>query len=92
MSLLDSVSYVKRGKNRKLVFEALDKPAMPSELTKKIFGKISNTHFNIVSRALSELTEAKLVEIVNPRAKTGRFYKKTNLGKKVENRIKELER
>jgi hypothetical protein len=51
MELLKSVSFVKRAKNRKKVFLALDKPMMPSELVMKIYGKNSNTYFNIVSRA-----------------------------------------
>ncbi|MBI2548460.1 ArsR family transcriptional regulator [Candidatus Woesearchaeota archaeon] len=90
MSLLDFVSFVKRGRNRQTVFHALDKPSMPSELTRKIYGKTSNTFFNIISRALTELTEKKLVEVVNPKEKTGRIYRKTTLGKHVEKNIRLL--
>lgn len=84
MGTLDLVGYVKRGKNRQIVFLALDKPMMPSELMRKIYNKTSNTYFNLVSRALSELKEKKLIEIVNPNEKTGRIYRKTKLGKEVE--------
>ena len=91
MSLLDLVGYLKRGQNRKLVFLALDKPMMPSELMRKIYGKTSNTYFNIVSRALSELVGRKLIEVVNPKERTGRIYRKTKLGKDVEKKLKELE-
>lgn len=87
MALLDFVSFVKRGKNRKKVFLALDKPMMPSEITIKIYGKSSNTYFNLVSRALSELKNKKLVAVVNPKEKTGRIYKKTRLGKQVGEKI-----
>ena len=87
MGLLKEVSFVKRGKNRKKVFLALDKPMMRSELVIKIYGKSSNTYFNIVSRALSELKHKKLVEIVNPEDRTGRIYQKTKLGIKL---VKEL--
>lgn len=87
MALLDWISFVKRGKNRKRVFLALDKPMMPSELVLKIYGKSSNTYFNLVSRALSELKSKKLVEIVNPRQKTGRIYRKTKFGKQVAEKI-----
>ena len=83
MELLKAVSIVKRGKNRKKVFLALDKPMMPSELVIKIYGKSSNTYFNIVSRALTELKEKELVNIVNPEDRTGRIYQRTQLGKKV---------
>lgn len=91
MSLLDSVGYLKRGQNRKRVFLALDKPMMPSELMRKIYGKTSNTYFNIVSRALSELVNRNLIEIVNPKERTGRIYRKTKLGMGVEKKLKELE-
>lgn len=84
MNLLSLVGFVRRGKNRKIVFLALDGPMMPSELMRKIYGKMSNTYFNIVSRALAELTEKKLIEIINPKEKTGRIYQKTKLGKEVE--------
>lgn len=87
MSVLNLVGYVKRGKNRKITFLALDKPLMPSELMRKIYGKTSNTYFNLVSRALSELKEKKLIEIVNPNEKTGRIYQKTKLGEEVEKKI-----
>ena len=83
MELLKAVSIVKRGKNRKKVFLALDNPIMPSELVIKIYGKSSNTYFNIVSRALTELKEKGLVNIVNPEDKTGRIYQRTKLGEKV---------
>lgn len=56
---------------------------MPSELVLKIYKKQSNTSFNIVSKALAELKEKDLVEIVNPKDKTGRIYQRTKLGGKV---------
>ena len=89
MRLIDFVSFVKRGKNRKKVFLALDKPMMPSELMLKIYGRSSSTYFNLVSRALSELKSKRLVDVVNPRQKTGRIYRKTSLGKKVEEKLEE---
>ena len=92
MSLLDLVSFAKRGKNRKKVFIALDKPMMPSELVLKIYGKSSNTYFNLVSRALSELKNKKLVKVVNPKERTGRLYKKTEKGLKVLKELEEIER
>jgi hypothetical protein len=90
MTLLELVGYVKRGANRLKVFNALDKPALPSELTRKIYGKTSNTYFNIVSRSLGELKEKKLIEIINPKDKTGRMYQRTLIGKKVSEKLKEL--
>ena len=83
MELLSEIGFVKRGKNRKIVFEKLDAPMMPSELVIKIWGKSSNTYFNLVSRALSELREKKLVEVINPDERTGRIYRRTKLGERV---------
>ena len=91
MTLFNLISFIKRGKNRKKVFEILDKPMFPSELSVKIYNKKSNTYFNLVSRALSELKQKNLVEVVNPKDKTGRIYKKTKLGDSVAKKLKELE-
>jgi len=91
MTLLNLVSFVKRGKNRNKVFLALDKPMMPSELVNKMYETNSNTYFNLVSRALAELKEKKLVEVLNPKEKTGRIYQKTKLGRDLTKRLKELE-
>jgi hypothetical protein len=87
MELLKVIGFIKRGKNRKEVFVNLNKPMIPSELVMKIYKKNSNTYFNLVSRALSELRGKKLVEVVNPKERTGRIYRRTKLGKRV---VKEL--
>ena len=81
------VGEVKRAKNRKLVFLAIDKQVMPSELVIKIFSKSSNTHFNIVSRALSELVDIGVLRIKNPKERTGRLYELTQKSKTVKNKI-----
>ena len=91
MKLFELIGYIKRGKNRLRVFTELDKPMLPSELTKNIYGKISNTHFNIISRALSELNNKGLVEIINPNDKTGRIYQKTKLGERISRKIKDFD-
>ena len=83
MELLKAIGFIKRGKNRKEVFINLDKPMMPSELVMKIYKSKGNTYFNLVSRALSELREKKLVEVVNPEDRTGRIYRRTKEGEKV---------
>ena len=83
MELLKEIGFVKRGKNRKEIFINLDKPMMPSELVIKIYKKNSNTYFNLVSRALSELKDKKLVEVINPEERTGRIYRRTKFGEKI---------
>lgn len=87
MELLNAVGFIKRGKNRKEVFMNLDKPMMPSELVMKIYKSNSNTYFNLVSRALSELKEKELVEVVNPKERTGRIYRRTKEGEKVSKEL-----
>ena len=87
MELLKQVGFIKRGKNRKEVFLNLDKPMMPSELVMKIYKSNSNTYFNLVSRALAELKDKKLVEVVNPEDRTGRIYRRTKEGEKVSKQI-----
>jgi DNA-binding transcriptional ArsR family regulator len=87
MELLNAIGFIKRGKNRKEVFMKLDKPMMPSELVMKIYKSNSNTYFNLVSRALSELKEKELVEVVNPKERTGRIYRRTKEGEKVSKEI-----
>jgi len=87
MELLKAIGFIKRGKNRKEIFMNLDKPMMPSELVTKIYKSNSNTYFNLVSRALSELKEKKLVEVVNPEDRTGRIYKRTKEGEKVSKEL-----
>ncbi|MDA2920630.1 transcriptional regulator [Desulfobacterota bacterium AH_259_B03_O07] len=88
MALLDDVSFVKRAKNRIRVLKELDGALMPSELVLRIYGKRSNTYFNIVSRALNELAEAKLVKVANPNSRTGRLYTLKDKGKKVKKFLK----
>ena len=87
MKLLKEIGFIKRGKNRKIVFINLTNPMMPSELVIKIYKKNSNTYFNLVSRALSELRSHELVEVINPDERTGRIYQRTKFGEEI---IKEL--
>lgn len=83
MKLFNDIAFIKRAKNRLKVFKELEGTLMPSELVMKIYGKNSNTYFNIVSRALSELADAKLVKVINPKSRTGRLYTLTEKGKKI---------
>ena len=88
MELLKQIGFIKRGKNRNEVFLNLDKPMMPSELVMKIYKSNSNTYFNLISRALAELKDKKLVEVVNPEDRTRRIYRRTKEGEKVSKQIK----
>lgn len=76
---------INRAKNRKEVFlKVSEKPVKPSEIVRAKVGKYSESYFAIVSRALNELIELKVVEVVNPNEKWGRIYMLTNFGKKVK--------
>ncbi len=87
MELLKAIGFIKRGRNRKKVFMNLDKPMIPSEIVMKVYKSNSNTYFNLVSRALSELKAKKLVEVINPRDRTGRIYRRTKEGEKISKQI-----
>lgn len=86
--ILELVGKVKRGRNRLKVFKAIDKPTMPSELVIKIYEKQSNTYFNLISRALAELKDLGLIEVINPKERTGRIYQLTKLGEKVIEKLR----
>jgi len=81
------ISKIKRGKNRKIIFLAIDKPMMPSEIMLKVYNKRSNTYFNVVSRALKELVDLGVIKIINEKEKTGRIYVLTKKGKEIIKKI-----
>lgn len=74
---------IKRASNRKKVFLALSKPSLPSELVHELYRKSSSTYYVIVSRALRELVDLGVVKLINPKAKTGRLYTLTSLGRRL---------
>ncbi|MEK6907405.1 MAG: hypothetical protein AABW45_02660 [Nanoarchaeota archaeon] len=79
------ISKIKRAKNRLKILKSIpyDKPFLPSELVKIIYGKSSGTYFTIISRALGELNKLKLVKVLNDKEKIGRLYKITKKGKEI---------
>lgn len=79
----DDISFIVRNKNRKAVFEELDAPKTPTDLSKKL-----NLNIGFVSNILIELQERKLVECLSPNEKRNRFYKITDKGKKIKELIK----
>jgi predicted transcriptional regulator len=79
-------SYVIRGKNRRMVFLALETPKTPTQLSKEL--KIYLPH---VSRSLGELESRKLVECLTPAEKVGRIYRLSAEGRRVLKMVEELE-
>lgn len=74
----EEISFLLSSKNRKKVIFSLDKPKIPTELASSLGLNLSH-----VSRALTELSEKKLVECLTPKQKMGKLYSKTKLGNTV---------
>ena len=71
--------YIISSSYRTNVLKAFDnKPRFPSELAKK--AGIKQNH---VSNVLKELKNKGLVDIINPEAKKGRYYRLTKMGEEI---------
>ena len=82
----DNISFIVRNKNRKLVFNALEKAKTPTELSKEL-----RINLGFVSNILIELLERDLIECLSPNEKRNRFYKISKKGEKTKKKImKEL--
>lgn len=84
---LAHVAFLKRAKNRKRIFLAIDTSNMPSEIAEQVFGNRSGTPLSITSRALAELRDRGLIKILNPDEKTGRMYNYTSKGLRVKEEL-----
>jgi len=82
----DAVSFVTRSTYRQTALEGLaDGPALPSELEER-----SGTDMSHISRALGELRERDLVELlVSEDTRKGRFYGLTEEGKDIVDVVQE---
>ncbi len=76
--MYDLVSFVGRGRTRRLVLKALNKPNSPTDLAKQL-----NLDRSTISRVMIELAEKGLVECLTPDERMGRYYRITDKGKKV---------
>jgi len=72
------VSFVVRGSVRKKVIKGLLKPNTPTELAKDL-----GIARSAVSRTIQELEKAGLVECLTPDEKMSRYYRTTDVGRKV---------
>lgn len=78
---LELSSWVLRGKFRKEVFFKVGNRTMPSDLVEQISGeRKSASDYSQVSRAIEELEAQGLIDCLNPKEKTGRFYRLTAKG------------
>ena len=80
-----TISFVGRSKRRRDILAAMKE----QELTQAELRKKSNMYKSHLSRSLTELAGKKLIFCLNPKDREFKFYKITELGKKV---ISEVER
>jgi len=76
--MYDLVSFAGRGKIRKKVLKALLKTNSPTELARQL-----DIERSTISRAILELQEKGLVECLTPDERMGRYYRITDVGRKV---------
>lgn len=76
------VSFINRSQQRRKILLALRKPATPSKLSKE-----TGMYLTHVSRALRELTEKGLVDCLTPKERVEKYYRISNLGRAVLNKI-----
>lgn len=74
------ISYILRAKNRRNVLTLLTKETLtPAQIMKRT--KMYESH---VSRTLKELQQKKLIVCKNPEDRRYKFYKTTEIGRKIE--------
>ena len=84
---IDSLSYVKRSKNRIAVVKSLGESIkIPSDIAKKI-----GVRTNHISNVLADLKQNNLVVCLNEDAHKGRLYKNTDLALEVLKYINDME-
>lgn len=76
------VSFVKRSKYRKCILECINGAMTPTELSDGT--DLERSH---ISRALAELMDRDLVELLNPEDKIGRLYRITEKGEEVRKEL-----
>ena len=81
--MYELVSFVSRGKVRKVVLSNLVKPHTPTELA-----HIIKTHRSTTSRTILALESKGLLKCITPKEKMGRYYEITSLGKKILEKFK----
>lgn len=84
---LELSSWVLRGKFRREVFFKVGNRTMPSDLVEQISKdkRKSASDYAQVSRAIEELEVQGLINCLNPKEKTGRFYQLTKKGISLKN-------
>lgn len=80
------ISFVAGSKRRQQVLELLKDKKISQPEIKKLTG-MYKTH---TSRTLNELTEKELIDCLNPKDRSFKFYKITPKGKKIMDEVKRI--
>jgi len=81
----DDISFIMRGKRRKIILNLLNKPKTPTQIKEE-----TKLHFTTISRALTELEKTGFVKCLNSSQKLWRFYELTEKGKKIKEKTIKL--
>ncbi len=79
------VGYVVSSSYRKKVLEILDKPKMPSTMSREV--NVNKTH---ISRALKELVDKDIIKCLNPESNKGKLYVISDYGKKILEKVNKI--
>lgn len=80
--VVDTLSWVKRGKQRRDIIMHIHDTQTPTEIAKEAGYSLNHT-----SRILGEFRKEGLVKLLNPKAKTGRLYEITPQGKVIKDKL-----
>ena len=86
MTTWDDISFIVRNKNRKRVFNTLEKPKTPTQISKEL-----QLNIGYISNIIIELLNRKLIKCLSPNEKRYRFYRITPKGQDVLKEIREVE-
>ena len=80
----EDYSWIIRGKQRKRIIKAMNKPKIPTQIKEETHLSLNN-----VSDVLREFRKKKIVKCLNPQEKTGRLYKLTSKGMRIREMMEE---
>lgn len=71
-------SFIIRSAHRKRIFEAMNEPKTPTQLSKEL-----DIDLGFVSNIIISLVERELIECLNPKEKRHRLYARSKKGEKL---------
>jgi DNA-binding MarR family transcriptional regulator len=83
--LWESISFINRSKNRKIILFKLVRPTTPTVLSKEL-----GLHRSVVSRSLLALEKQGLATCLNPESKKERYYRITKKGEEIKRKIERM--